>query len=551
MSNLDPILPGEMQFLDSEIPHLAAGTYKIEVKHNIQEPSYDIKGNYDKDQQFIVQAPHFSLPPNSVQGQYPTSDSQTNFETTLPYLILGEGHLPWCRKIGGTAGDAPWLALMIFKADEIVYDPLNGEISPTKSTVRIVKTEVAGLDDKVNKTKGPEITLDAIEGKLVPPLRATTIDVLASTFRQLAPKASELPFLAHIRKINSGGLAADGHTGERTYANLLANRFAEPGSNALYIAHLVSLEGWGKYLPGAIPAVTFDAGQKFRLVSLYSWKFNNKSVNFRKTLAAMDANTLQLPFIPPKAWGKDDTKYTDAQKKVQEKYANGYMALNYNTRTGEDAFAWYRGPFTPVVPVIVKNIQPEISRAGYLTKITSADEAIIYDEQTGLFDQSYAVAWELGRMLTLANRPAAIAIWQWKKLGLRKLQVLGRIIADKQKKQRKLLGASATLELNAFLDNLNWQQVRDDLMDDQAGKYIFMNYLGRSLGKRILDDTNKDEAPINVLDPTGLQQHLNEMPGILGKDELLIALQNGIDPHILISDKMEAAYQTYGLTEEQ
>ncbi len=226
MSNLNELKP-QMRFLDDSKPKLAAGTYQIEVKHDILDVSHDIKGNYAKNRQFVVQAPRFALPPNSVQAQFPTPESNTDFRTSLPFIVFKQEHLPWSRKIGGSAGDAPWLALMIFRASEIEYTkPADADASPTLSTIRDVITEVRKYN--ANNTIGPDIELDPIETSVNTPLRASTIDVLYGTFKQLAPRTSELPFLAHIRKTENGGLAADGETGALSYATLLANRLANP-----------------------------------------------------------------------------------------------------------------------------------------------------------------------------------------------------------------------------------------------------------------------------------------------------------------------------------
>jgi hypothetical protein len=551
MSNLNELKP-QMRFLDDSKPKLAAGTYQIEVKHDILDVSHDIKGNYAKNRQFVVQAPRFALPPNSIQAQFPTPESNTDFRTSLPFIVFKQEHLPWSRKIGGSAGDAPWLALMIFRASEIEYTkPADADASPTLSTIRDVKTEVAKYD--ANNTIGPTFELDPIETSANTPLRASTIDVLYGTFKQLAPRTSELPFLAHIRKTENGGLAADGETGLLSYATLLANRLANPKTEELYIAHVVSLEGWAGYLPGdTLPGPIADT-KKLRLVSLYSWKFNSKEsgVNFTELIETMSVDTLKLPFNPPATWDKDKSKYTPAQAEVKKKYENGYIALNYDARTGEKSFAWYRGPFTPVVPVVIDRLVPEINNEGYGTNVTTADKAMIYNADTGIFDHSYAVAWELGRMLTLGNRPAAIAIWQWKKASLQKLQVLNRMVNDKQKRRKQLLGTADNLGLTALLDGLNWHQMRDDLMDDQAGKYIFMNYLGNQLGKHILGIDNENGPAISTLDPTGLDQHLDAMPGLLSKGEMISALENGLDPHVLISDKLEAALKMYTATDQQ
>jgi hypothetical protein len=44
-----------------------------------------------------------------------------------------------------------------------------------------------------------------------------------------------------------------------------------------------------------------------------------------------------------------------------------------------------------------------------------ADELMRYDSGSGMFDVSYAMAWQLGRMLTLQNQPLAVEIFNWKR----------------------------------------------------------------------------------------------------------------------------------------
>ena len=64
--------------------------------------------------------------------------------------------------------------------------------------------------------------------------------------------------------------------------------------------------------------------------------------------------------------------------------------------------AWYRGPLEP--EPVVANPQPAYP---------SAPAALIYDPSTGMFDTSYAAAWEIGRLLTLANGPVASSLATW------------------------------------------------------------------------------------------------------------------------------------------
>jgi hypothetical protein len=85
---------------------------------------------------------------------------------------------------------------------------------------------------------------------------------------------------------------------------------------------------------------------------------------------------------------------------AQQRLTDGYVALGYHAPSGEDGFAWYRGPCAPAVA----------NAAPGATAFETADAAIIYDSSTGVFDLSLATAWQAGRSLALASQPFATAL---------------------------------------------------------------------------------------------------------------------------------------------
>ena len=93
---------------------------------------------------------------------------------------------------------------------------------------------------------------------------------------------------------------------------------------------------------------------------------------------------------------------------------NGYVPLSYATRTGEQTFAWYRGPLSPVITQQFLQTPAVTSPANPATPYNSC-EAMIYDPTTGLFDQSYAVAFQTGRSLARACLPFATNLLQWRR----------------------------------------------------------------------------------------------------------------------------------------
>ena len=101
----------------------------------------------------------------------------------------------------------------------------------------------------------------------------------------------------------------------------------------------------------------------------------------------------------------------------------GYTALSHATRQGVKTVSWYRGPLVPVRWLDVGSF-PEIH--------ANADEALHYDDETGLFDVSYAAAWQLGRLLALQKSDFAGSLLHGRRglVGQEVLRAANEILAD-------------------------------------------------------------------------------------------------------------------------
>ena len=71
--------------------------------------------------------------------------------------------------------------------------------------------------------------------------------------------------------------------------------------------------------------------------------------------------------------------------------------------------SWYRGPLTPY-PV------PFTVLPGPLLPAGSADALTRYDSDTGMFDVSLAAAWQIGRLMALADRQFATELYAFKRV---------------------------------------------------------------------------------------------------------------------------------------
>ncbi|MEM7010013.1 MAG: hypothetical protein AAF585_00895, partial [Verrucomicrobiota bacterium] len=128
--------------------------------------------------------------------------------------------------------------------------------------------------------------------------------------------------------------------------------------------------------------------------------------------------------LPTAGSGPDATKYLEA----------GFVPLRHQFRQGSKSVSWYSGPLipnpasatttarksdyfqslSPVAESLVKKMWEQDAVQGELT-VAGADQLLIYDENSGMFDASYAAAWQLGRTLALEHRAVAVALFEWKR----------------------------------------------------------------------------------------------------------------------------------------
>lgn len=292
----------------------------------------------------------------------------------------------------------------------------------------------------------------------------TYIDVPADKFNKLVPSLDDLMMMAHVRAVQMDAKPlGQGETVQpvEQYGLVLGNRLPEtlpptpsspPPQKATAIgknvAFLVSLEAMELALRGnqavnnQYPIITANGGF-VRLVVLYQWSFTSwadssfefeqilKSLNGRNPAAENSKELVANPLLrlpdPPVF-----STPTDDQLVLQEMLELGYTPLNHLTRVpdvtpGDDpeiqTVSWYRGPFIPFQKEA--SIQ-FISSSGNTQEelIFSADKLLRFDPNVGMYDTSYAAAWQLGQLISLKSKSFSLAYYSWQKLVAQKFRVL-------------------------------------------------------------------------------------------------------------------------------
>jgi hypothetical protein len=414
---------GDIRFYDNYVPTLGMGDYLINVTQHLNPTtSPAIDECWAASQPFSVQGPRYALPPDELFSVFPPDNSQGIYDQFLPHVVLSQRELPWERNVFEEADPAtqtPWMALLLFvEGEQIDGQPaLLPPKVPNWSANRQMSASIPAAA-LYNHPADSTILWPALKREwyetddVLQNTLTSVVDISPQAFKALVPSVADLRFLAHVRQVKA--TAKDSEVlkvaGDGWYSVLVGNRLpnASPGAGQpgrRNIVHLVSLEGLTPYLTGAaIPADVTNV----RLISFQSWSFTclpELGESFSQIMNGLLADTqgqpkptaFALPVQPP---DNSDPSAHYAFQAIQ----NGYVPLRYQTRLGETTFAWYRGPFSPV-PVkdfVTPEQQGPRDPAGW-TPFGTASAAMIYDKVYGVFDASYGVAWEAGRLLALSD----------------------------------------------------------------------------------------------------------------------------------------------------
>ena len=460
-----------IEFVDAYVPPITPGRYTVTVTQDVYELDADKKikplgahGPYPTLQKTVhVQGDRFSIDPRDIHAVYPPDGGMGDYgnEHALPHIAFSVKSLPWDQVSGlpaaGKHPPAPWLALLVFhETDEgglpaivsaMVGDLSRGSFPPGASLAERPSTLMTA------ERKGTASYADLVKPKTWAPRlgenawdACQVVDIPLKLFALIAPTQADLPWLAHAR-------IASRPEETRTYSTVIANRL--PLREGTSMACLVSLAEIAQRLPPAqIALADGETATHLRLVVLKAWSFRCGAAlqGFNQDLTR---GPLKVPYTPP---GQE----TPEDLSVREALAMGYTALDHNTRWGDQAVSWYRGPFLPFSSKVTDHVpQPPICAEGYETgikPISCADEALRYDPELGMQDVSYAAAWQLGRLIALRDETFARDLYQWKRENKR------RILAP----QAADVFAFLAELMQAAMQRLNPAQAARDLLDDPA-----------------------------------------------------------------------------------
>ncbi|HIW84549.1 MAG TPA: hypothetical protein H9873_09520 [Candidatus Dorea gallistercoris] len=357
----------EIKLEESCLPALESGEYQISA--------YVDGGKLGRSQVerevFRVEGPRFALDQGDVISVYPGEGTTGRYGNLLPHIVLGRKTLPWersiaheqkrriCRQTGPLPSkEPPWMFLLLLWEQEIV-DVRQGKVTD--------------LEHPPEGCFFPELLIEDEEREQ----ECGYIDLPREIFEEVLPTEEELALLSHARRIRT----AEG--GETWVSILTGNRLPsvgkEGGRSRAYLISLEGFRGWESML-----------GEKrdIRLVVLHSWEFYavEEPQGFLEICHGLQKGRLE-------ASGSEGGELSRIK-------GNGYMPLPHQLRQGSRTVSFYRGPLTPEAEPL-----EEVREENWC-----ADGWYRYDPEMGVFDVSYAAAWQLGRILALQDPSAAAGI---------------------------------------------------------------------------------------------------------------------------------------------
>jgi hypothetical protein len=300
------------------------------------------------------------------------------------------------------------MALLLVCEDELWNPDSNGKITNRKYEVcslPIVKKDED--QDSLLYPESPDVLVPKLGQDKDPDNWKTryekdfclAIDLPAELFKAIAPRYDDLPYLAHVRQVDTGDKEVLAINDKGWFSLVIGNRLPQPDKEHRVL--LVSLEGHAERLHETWPS---PAGQHIRLVVLGTWGFKCEGSNdFKTHMNSLKPAPLRLPSVSC----ADQSMKSEDLDIVNGAYSRGCTAFNHAMRHGEKTVSWYRGPLVPLNYDKPQQIQEPVS---------CADEILHYDPDTGLFDVTYAAAWQLGRLLALQNHSFALALNRARKI---------------------------------------------------------------------------------------------------------------------------------------
>ncbi|KAJ1323715.1 hypothetical protein MN608_10960 [Microdochium nivale] len=434
------LLPGQEKLNSYWAPGLDAGiTHTVKVSQTVLTPDESESLEIKAEQVFSVEAPQFVLDKGAVHSIYPPA-GYADDARILPHVVLTDPHLPWAR-LGSPSTDekdegrnrVPWLALVTFAQDELLLtdDELNGlggmfsDSAITRPEDKLIKQSgtmsvkmPVGEFLKVNNMHTPisATGLDDVAKSTVADFVFIKNELFTSLFSNYdddnhmivpeKPNTQPYKYMAHVRTINTKGMAVAGVEDQGIFSIVIGNRSGPLSLEAptSVSVHLISIEDVEDNMKFPLDPAK---GGHVALCSLHSWTYTVQPAGMMNVYEAFTHLGSTLNVLRPPQEKVDELaqmakeSQSSADDRLAKRVRDGYSLVKYRVHTGDATVALFRGPLTPT-------LVPKHSELGNCSN--SGIDLQILDRELGIMDITYSAAWQLGRTLALGDQVFTAAL---------------------------------------------------------------------------------------------------------------------------------------------
>jgi hypothetical protein len=359
-------IESSFRFGDSAPPGLEEGNYTALFTQNVKLDGADTD-EFTAQKNFTVAANNERLSDADIFSVYPPENAQGNFSGTLPFIVFYNEHYPWIKEFhDGGKNRIPWLALIVVAEAEFE----SGEA--VEADVKY--SEISGL-----KESGVYFPFTP-SGFSKPDDNIHILTISKKLFGEIFPAKDDLRWLAGVKVTDLSNAEDSVSETDGRYSYVTANRFI-PGIPGEKLKSSVFLVSAADYLDNKIP----ETCGKIRFVSIKNFSIYNE--------ADTDKSFVTLT-----------TGLSQNSKEIESPALKKHFM-----RSGEVSYSLYSSP-------LVKNCadSPRNADIDGEERFT-ADGRMIYKKNIGIFDVSYAAAFNLGKLITLSRRSDAEKIVAWRR----------------------------------------------------------------------------------------------------------------------------------------
>jgi hypothetical protein len=358
-----------MKFVNFNRPVLTEGRHNIQVTQKVTEPQSQ---TFTCAEDFYVTGRAYTIDINDIFSFAPNENECGDLSKLLPFITLENKNFPWEKRIMGDIGTTPvpWVALVVISSQE--------PSAEKDITIEELQNQIPPRTFYPDKSVLPPVVVEK-DSDL-----CHIVDIPKELYHSIMPSFEDMTYLTHVRRVDLFYTEDNISAKDGDFSVVIANRFIPTGDKEPLksTVHLVSMLGMTNEIP--------DSYDTVRLVSLHRWNVysvRDNTETFQNLIDGLSKNKGMIGY--------------DRDNEVLKRC---YVPKKHMTRSGETTYSLYR---SPLIPYANKD-------NNFSSKVT-ADGHLIYDPQKGIFDTSYAAAFQLGRLISLNHRTDSKALQAWRK----------------------------------------------------------------------------------------------------------------------------------------